>query len=250
MTVSIEVHETLSALEDAAAAFIVSRMHTSIQERGKCIVSLSGGDTPRGVYRRLATPPLRSRIDWNRVHVCFGDERLVPPDDPQSNFGMAKAELISHVAIPAENVHRMRGECAAVDAAGEYAKELTELLTGRTDRFDLVLLGVGEDGHTASLFPGTGVLDEQVEMVRAVYVPRLSAWRVTLTYPLLNNARDVMFLVAGRSKARIVQRVLSAPLPLRDLPATMIRPANGNVLWMLDTDAAASLRNDSEPPVS
>ena len=246
MIVNIDVHETASTFEEAAAAFIASQVHASIQDRGKFIISLSGGDTPRGVYRRLATAPYRDRIDWNRVHVCFGDERFVPPDDPQSNFGMVNAELLSRVPIPERNVHRIHGESAPEGAAREYAKELKSVLDGRTDRFDLVLLGVGEDGHTASLFPGTGVLEERNETVRAVYVPRLNSWRVTMTYPLLNNARDVLFLVAGKEKAGIVQRVLSARRPLHDLPATMIRPVNGRVLWMLDK-AAASLGNESVP---
>jgi 6-phosphogluconolactonase len=248
MMARIVVHETISALEEAAAGFIALRVHSSIQDRGRSVLSFSGGDTPRGVYRCLASTAYSGRIDWSRVHVCFGDERLVPPDDPQSNFGMVNTELLSRVPIPGHHVHRIRGEDVAEDAARSYAEELRSLLDGWTGRFDLVLLGLGTDGHIASLFPGTGVPYEGDEMVRAVYVPRLESWRVTMTYPLLNDARDVLFLVAGKQKAAIVQRVLGAPEPLPGLPATMIQPANGHVLWMLDA-AAASLRDES-PPVS
>jgi len=241
MVPKIDVFETLASLEVAAADVIASRIRTAVQDRGMSIIALSGGDTPRGVYRRLADGKHRNRVDWTRVHVCFGDERLVPPDQPHSNYGMVQTELLSRIPIPAENVHRIRGELTAKDAAQQYAVELKGLLRGKDAGLDLVLLGVGEDGHTSSLFPGTDVLDERAETVRAVYVPELNSWRVTMALPLLNSAREVIFLVAGKRKAEIVHRVLSARQPVHDLPATMIRPASGRVQWMLDAGAAAAL---------
>jgi 6-phosphogluconolactonase len=172
---------------------------------------------------------------------------MVPPDDPQSNYGMVKTELLSRVPIPQQNVHRIYGEGIAEDAAREYAAELQGLLHGPTDRFDLVLLGLGEDGHTASLFPGSPILDDPNETVRAVFVPWLKCWRVTMTLPLLNRSRDVLFLVTGKQKAAIVQRVVGVREPLRDLPATMVQPSNGSLRWMLDIDAAAALGDESMP---
>ncbi len=241
MTPTVEVYETISALEDAAAEYITTDATASIQDRGVFTISLAGGNTPRGVYRRLATSPYRDRIDWSRVHVCFGDERVVGPDDPQSNFGMATEELLSRVPLAETNVHRIHGEWSADAAAKAYAEEMKYLLRGQSDRLDLVVLGLGADGHTASLFPGTDVLDEDSEMVRAVFVPELTSWRVTMTYPLLNRARAVLFLVAGIQKAAIVQRVLSSRRFEPVIPASGVLPADGTVRWMLDIGAAAAL---------
>lgn len=241
MMPTVTVHETISALEEAAADFIASRANSAIRDRGTCSMSLSGGETPRGVYRRLASSPHRELLDWTRIHICFGDERLVPPDDPRSNYGMANEELLSRVPLPRRNVHRIHGEFSPEDAERDYAVQLRSLPGGGSEALDLVLLGVGEDGHTASLFPGNEVLDEQGADTRAVYVPQVGAWRVTMTSPRLNNARDILFLAAGERKAAIVQRVLGARQPDRDLPATMVRPANGMVRWMLDREAAAAL---------
>jgi 6-phosphogluconolactonase len=154
---------------------------------------------------------------------------------------MASAALLSRIPVPPQNVHRIRGELTAAEAEREYSVQLRGLLHGGSARIDLLLLGVGEDGHTASLFPGSDVLDETEAMVRAMYVPRLHAWRITLTRPVLNNARDVLFLATGEGKAAIVQRVLTAHDMDRALPATMVRPADGNVRWMIDRSAAALL---------
>ncbi len=203
---------------------------------------LSGGNTPREVYRLLGSAPVSERLPWNRIHLYFGDERMVPPDHPDSNYGMARQELIDRVPIPTGNVHRIHGELSPADAARQYASEL-QTLTGRgIPRFDCVLLGIGEDGHTASLFPGTSALDEHEKTVAALYVPRLNTWRVTLTFPVLNKARNIVFLADGEQKAPVLKKLLEAPAPTPDLPATMIRPHSGELFWMLDSAAASFMR--------
>jgi 6-phosphogluconolactonase len=167
---------------------------------------------------------------------------MVPPDDPESNYGMVRHEIIRRVPLPAGNVHRIRGERPPDIAAGEYAADLGRALSFSGGRFDLVLLGLGGDGHTASLFPGTDVLGEREKSVRAVYVQRLSAWRVTVTLPVINSARNVMFLVSGSGKKDIVRRVLASPGPTAEIPATLVNPADSPPHWMLDSEAGASVQ--------
>lgn len=235
----IEVYDSLGQLEEAAARAMASAAEAAVRERGTSFLVLSGGETPRGVYRRLATPPWRDRIDWTRIHLLFGDERAVPPDHPLSNYGMVKAELLSRVPIPEGNVHRIRGELKPVEAALLYEDEVTGLLGGAEGRFDMALLGVGEDGHTASLFPGEAALLAPPRTI--VSVPGPKAGRVSMTAPVLNGARKIVFLVAGERKARIVRRILELNEPTAELPASLIRPRGGQLLWMLDRDAAAEL---------
>ncbi len=219
---------------------IIGTVNGAIAQRGSCLVALSGGETPRLIYSRLATHPDRERIDWNRVHLIFGDERMVPPDNSQSNFGMVERELLAQIPIPAGNVHRIRGERPPSVAAREYGEELKQLFASTNPCLDLVLLGVGEDGHTASLFPGTDVLDVIDEPVKDVFVSQFRAWRVTITLPVINNARQVIVLCTGRRKASIAGQILNAPEPTRDLPATLVRPVHGELLWMLDAEAAVA----------
>jgi 6-phosphogluconolactonase len=234
----VEIFHSAAELEQNAAERIVSTINKSIGERGVCFVALSGGETPRPVYRLLGTDLMKDRVDWKCVQLFFTDERAVPPDDPQSNYGMVHRELISKIGIPPGNVHRIKGELKPELAASEYEEELWEIFSSRNVRFDLVLLGLGEDGHTASIFPGSEIVKEENKFVAAIFVPRPSSWRVTLTFPGLNNAREILFLVSGRQKAAIVQRVLGASDPVQGLPASMVRPAEGKLLWMLDKDTA------------
>jgi 6-phosphogluconolactonase len=238
----IFVYRTTDELELNAAEEIAGVIAVSIRDRGFCFVALAGGETPRKVYRRLGASPLKDRVDWSRVHLFFSDERIVPPTYPESNFGMVDRELISHVDLPEQNVHRIKGEIAPEKAAEEYERTLSATLGPKDVRFDLVLLGLGEDGHAASLFPESEGVGETGSLVASVYVSRLLSWRVTLTLRCINSAREVLFLVSGRHKAGIVQRVLEASGPTRDLPATMVRPTNGKLIWNLDEDAAALLK--------
>jgi 6-phosphogluconolactonase len=222
-----------------AAERFIGLASAAISERGHFFVALSGGSTPRPVYALLAEEPFVSRVDWTRVHVFWGDERCVPPDHPDSNYRMASRALLDHVPIPAENVHRIQGELLPQEAALVYRAELREVL-GDDRRFDLILLGMGTDGHTASLFPGAMALEERERDVVAVYVEKRTAWRVTLTLPLINAARHVMFLVSGAGKAPLLARVRAGD----PLPAALVQPEDGQLTWLVDRHAAADLPQD------
>jgi 6-phosphogluconolactonase len=225
----------------AAAERIVAWAGQAIDARGRFSIALAGGLTPRAAYQRLASQPCRDGIDWSGVHVFWGDERCVPPADPSSNYGMAYESLLSKVPIPVQNVHRMKGEVDARTAAQAYADELRRFFGAAWPRFDLVVLGMGDDGHTASLFPGSPVLYETEHAVVAVtadYQDR-PACRLTLTPPAINAARVVMFVVTGPQKAAMVQQVLEGR-PDR-LPAQRIEPLEGELYWLLDAAAASQL---------
>ncbi len=225
----------------AAAERIVAWARQAIDTRGRFTVALAGGSTPQATYQRLAGEPHRDAVDWSRVHVFWGDERCVPPADPNSNYGMAYESLLSKVPIPSENVHRMRGELDPQIAAQAYAGELRRFFGSAWPRFDLVLLGMGADGHTASLFPGSPALDETQRAVVAVtadYQDRPSC-RVTLSLPAINAARAVVFIVTGESKARRVQQVLEDRQ--KHLPAQHVQPVEGELCWLLDAAAASQL---------
>ena len=234
----VDIYPAAAELESAALEEILGHLRGAVRARGVCAVALSGGETPRSVYRKLAAVPPAKSPDWSRVHLCFGDERMVSPDDPASNYGMVREELICRIPLPAGNVHRIRGEREPGVAAAEYAADLERTLPLCGGKFDLVLLGLGGDGHTASLFPGTDVLEEREKTVRAVYVAGLSAWRVTVTLPVINNARSVLFIVAGAGKREILHRVLDSPEPRIDIPATLVSPAGSVPRWIVDEEAA------------
>ncbi|GAB4576251.1 MAG: 6-phosphogluconolactonase [Anaerolineae bacterium] len=233
-----------SALAEAAAGHFALMAEEAIAKRGRFAVALSGGSTPRRMYERLAQPELAERIDWLRVHVFWGDERAVPPEHPESNYRMAHEVLLSRVPIPAQNIHRIRGELAPEEAAKTYEAELRQFFSRDqrpvSSRFDLVLLGMGEDGHTASLFPGAAAINETDRWVVAYYVEKLQAWRITLTPVVLNAAAQVTFLVSGAEKAARLRQVLYGPYQPQALPAQIIRPAHGRLLWLID-EAAAGL---------
>jgi 6-phosphogluconolactonase len=197
------------------------------------------------VYRTIGTGADAAHIEWKRVHLYFGDERMVPPTDEESNFRMVHDELLARIGIPEENVHRIRGEEEPADAAMLYRTELMGIFDGDGATFDLTLLGLGEDGHTASLFPGTDVLENLTQSASAVFVPRLDAWRTTLTYPAINRSRAIIFLVSGSGKAAMIRELMTAPCPKRELPASLIRPEHGTLQWMLDDEAAALLDSES-----
>jgi 6-phosphogluconolactonase len=194
------------------------------------------------VYQLLGSESYNRQVAWDRVQFFFGDERMVSPDHPDSNFGMARRELFEHLSIPANNIHRIHGELEPEKAAIKYSDELPSTFEMKIPRFDCVMLGIGEDGHTASLFPGTQGPSEKRKNVIALFVPRLTVWRVSLTFPVINNARQIMFLADGKKKASIVQKVIESAAPTPDLPATMVRPTDGVVHWILDAEAASQIR--------
>ncbi len=238
---TLRVYDTTERLHLSAAELLVEVMRRALSEQGTCSVALSGGATPRLLYHHLGGPPLRESVEWERVHLLFGDERAVPPGDPQSNYSMVERELLSRVPIPPGNVHRIAGEKEPTEAAREYESDVKEVLAHGGGKIDCVLLGLGGDGHTASLFPGSSALREKSALVRAVVDRRTGLGRVTMTLPLINSARRVIFVVAGKEKAGIVRRVLRERGPTVRLPATMVRPPGGEVLWLIDRAAASGL---------
>lgn len=227
-----------SELATGAANAIAAHAEQAIAARGRFDVALSGGSTPLSAYARLSAPPLRDSVDWQSVHVFWSDERCVPPDDAQSNYAAAKAALLDHVAIPEDNIHRMRGELPPNQAAEDYRQQLAEHFhTPTFPVFDLILLGLGTDGHTASLFPGSAALRTGEVPVTENYVSSLESWRLTFTLPLINSARNVAFMVSGVGKAAMVSEVLTQGG--RPLPAKAVNPHSGGLTWLLDRDAAS-----------
>src|SRR5437588_2972221 len=224
----------------------------SIAKDGNFSVALSGGSTPRDLYRLLATPEFRAQVDWPRVHLFWGDERAVPPESPESNYGMARRELLLRVPIPLSNVHRMEAEEPNIGrAAHNYEATLRQFLPVDDrgfPRLHLIFLGLGPDGHTASLFPGSKLLRETSRWVSTPLVPKLGARRMTLTLPVLEAARRVVFLVAGAEKASILREVLCER---RDppLPAQMVKPREGERLFLVDEAAAAKLSAAQSQPI-
>jgi 6-phosphogluconolactonase len=226
------------ALAERAVERFVTVVEESIRARGHAIVCLTGGNTPRAMYERLASESWQQRVEWDRVRLYWGDERHVPPDDRESNYKMARDTLVMHVPIPAAHVHRIRGELPAEEAAALYERALP-------DHFDLMLLGVGEDAHIASIFPGSPVLAERTRGVAAVWAPHLKAYRITLTPPALLDSHHIVLLVAGEKKADAVAAAFEKPTDARRYPVHLLREAEERVEWFIDRAAARAL---SSPP--
>ncbi|MGA7561134.1 MAG: 6-phosphogluconolactonase [Terriglobales bacterium] len=241
-TRAIQVFATAADLFHAAAEEFVRAGRAAIGAQGRFTVALSGGSTPKGLYSLLASK--YADFAWSRVFLFFGDERHVPPTDPESNYRMVKESLLAKIAIPAENVFRVPAENPdASAAAAEYEAQLRRFFGLRPEefpRFDLILLGMGPDGHTASLFPDSPALDEQSRLVVANWVAKFNTHRITFTFPVLNHAAEVMFLASGPDKADILHQVLEGK-NTPPLPSQRVQPADGKLLWMLDEAAAAKL---------
>jgi len=213
------------------AEFLLRHAQAALAERDQFRIALSGGNTPRPVYTEFAR--IARDIPWDRVHFTFGDERCVPPDDPQSNFRMARESLFVPGAVPEKSVARVRGEMDPQIAAQEYQDGLELLATKRGEtiyRHDLILLGVGDDGHTASLFPETAALDETKREVVANFVPKFDSWRITFTYPLINQARHVCFLANANKNPALLHEILEGD---QQFPAARVAPENGDLTWIL-----------------
>ncbi|MEZ4515055.1 MAG: 6-phosphogluconolactonase [Chloroflexota bacterium] len=244
MAAQVQIFADAAALSEAAAALFVTEAQTAVSNHQRFLVTLSGGTTPAAMFRLLATPPLANQVPWPHVHLFWGDERLVPPDDPGSNYGQAHELLLRHVPIPPQNIHRAKGELSPAAAVADYKAQLAAMAeNGRFfPRFDLAIMGLGSDGHTASLFPGPIREEEQTEAVMAVtavYEDR-PAHRLTLTPLLFNDAHHVLFLVAGKSKAAAVTAVLHDPHAPETWPAQRIQPTDGIVSWYLDQPVASN----------
>jgi len=260
-TPEIVILDDVRAVGREAARRVQRAAAAAVAARGRWIVALAGGSTPRALYRTLAESDPAVAVDWTRAELFFGDERTVPPEHADSNYRMVRETLLERIAVPAERVHRMRGEAADLDAAAaDYQRQLLRA-NGLDDQrgsdgdagqaaaqplLDLAILGMGPDGHTASLFPGTAALDERRRLCMAVDVPRLATRRLTLTYPVFERAREVMFLIVGQDKAQTLRAAIEGPVDPRQLPCQAIfRRAAGRVAIVCDRDAATELPTQS-----
>jgi 6-phosphogluconolactonase len=236
-----------AALSRAAAETIVEHLNDSLRIRDVYAIALSGGSTPRRLYALLANDAVfRDQIPWERVHFFWGDERHVSPDHPDSNYRMADAALLSKAPIPSTNIHRIRAEDSdAGKAAADYEQEIRRFFKiddRQMPRFDCMLMGMGSDGHTASLFPETAALEETRHLVVANWVEKLQSYRITMTVPVFNNAERIIFLVSGQEKANTLKSVLARRRESGPYPVQRIRPEHGQLIWLIDASAASHLK--------
>jgi len=244
-SVEIRTLTTPQELFAAAAEEVVRTANEAVAQRARFTIVLSGGSTPKSLYNLLATNA-RTALPWDRMFFFWGDERHVPPTDPDSNYGMADETLLSKIPVPAGNVFRIKAEnpdaAAVAEAYEQTILKFFQLKSGEVPNFDLILLGMGPDGHTASLFPGTTALQEKSHLVVANWVEKMKTHRITLTLPVLNAARCVTFLVSGTDKASVLRAVLEEDVPAEQYPSKLVRPAAGKLIWLMDRAAASQLR--------
>jgi len=240
--VKVEVLPDLEAVCLRAALIFVNSSVNSIAAKKQFVAAISGGSTPRRLYGLLGSEAYRYQVDWQHVQIFWVDERCVPKEDEASNFRTAFDTFVSKVALPDKNIHRIRGEEAPDRAAKDYEEEIRRFFgEGERPRFDLIVLGMGEDGHTASLFPGSKSLEETVRLAIPVYLEEAKKNRITLTLPVLNNADRILFLVTGASKAGVLSEILGDGEKKKVFPAGLIRPAHGAITWLIDHEAAEKL---------
>ena len=246
LSIKYYVEPDSASLASRAAQYFVEMAGEAVAARGRDRIAISGGSTPKAAFQLLAdhASPWYGRMPWNDLELFWVDERTVPPDDADSNFRMTREALLDHVALKPDQIHRMKGELPPAEAAGDYAAELRDsfhLEGAEMPRFDLLALGMGPDGHTASLFPDTAALHETTRLVVANQVPQKDTWRITLTWPVINHASSVFFLIGGADKAEVLKEVLMGPRDTSRLPSQLIWPASGILTLFLDKAAAALL---------
>ncbi len=224
-------------LSQAAAYFFVAECQRCIAQKGSFVVALSGGSTPKKLFELLATPGISRNIPWKQVFLFWSDERFVPLTDADSNYHMAKESLLNHIAIPKKNVFATPVKGSPKDCAKQYEDKLKEFFGNKKPVFDWLLLGMGPDGHTASLFPGTDILAEKKRLIKEVWVEAKQTWRISFTYPLINRAANVVFLVSGGEKAPVMKEVLKKNISKNPFPVQGVQPATGQVWWMVDEAA-------------
>jgi 6-phosphogluconolactonase len=251
VTVTYEVWPTAEAMALASAKLFAKRVEQAVAARGVARIAISGGSTPKVTFGLLADPagPFINTVPWDKLQLFWVDERCVGPDDPESNYGVARDLLLSKVGVLPESVFRMEGELAPEEAAARYESTLRNVMKlegAETPAFDLVTLGMGPDGHTASLFPHTAGLDDITSLVIANHVPQKDTWRISLTSPVINHALEVVFEIEGPGKAAVLAEVVTGPRNPERLPSQLIRPASGKLLFLLDEAAAANLPSATE----
>ena len=246
VTVTYQVWPSAIAMAFASAELFAKRVESAVVARGVARIAISGGSTPQATFKLLADPahPFLATVPWDKLQLFWVDERCVPPDSSESNYGVCRDLLLTKVPIPEANVFRMEGELNPEEAASRYESTLRNVMKlegAESPAFDLIVLGMGPDGHTASLFPHTDALEEMGRLVVANHVPQKDTWRITLTWPVINQGKEVGFQVEGHAKAGVLAEVLTGPRDPHRLPSQLIRPANGKLLFLLDEDAAAKL---------
>lgn len=246
VTVTYQVFPNAEAVALASAHLFADKVQQAVAARGIARIAISGGSTPQATFKLLAHPeqPFLATVPWDKLQLFWVDERCVPPDSPESNYGVCEDLLLSRVPVPQANVFPMEGELDPEEAASRYESTLRNVMKlegAESPAFDLVVLGMGPDGHTASLFPETEALNEMGRLVVANHVPQKETWRITLTWPVINQGKEVAFEMEGTGKADILAEVLTGPRDPERLPSQLIRPANGKLLFLLDEDAAANL---------
>jgi 6-phosphogluconolactonase len=244
MKPEIKIFETPGKLADHLAIDFQNSIHQAAKFNRNFYVALSGGNTPSLFFKKLASAPYRENIAWQKAHLFWSDERCVLPDHPESNYGMTKINLLDHISVPETNIHRILGEQDPVGEAKRYAQEIKRFLpmgNSGFPRFDWLLLGLGTDGHTASIFPGSDVLEDRKNICAFATHPDTGQKRITLTLPLINHARRVSFLVVGVNKASVVAKILIGTGESKSLPATFVRPVNGILEWYLEKAAGTML---------
>ena len=255
VTVTYQVWPNKAEMAMASARLFAAKVERAVATRGVARVAISGGSTPQATFKLLADPagPFAGTVPWDKLQIFWVDERCVGPDDPESNYGVARELLLSKVGIPAANVFRMEGELPPEEAAARYESTLRNVMKlegAESPAFDLLTLGMGPDGHTASLFPRTQAIDELGRLVVANHIPQKDAWRITLTWPVINQATEVVFEVEGAGKTDVLAEVLTGRRDPERLPSQLIRPSNGKLLFLLDEAAAAKLPAASEVSAS
>ena len=238
----LHIYKTTSMLIDQLAKWITLYINETLKKQDRFTLALSGGETPKALYQILATDIYRKKTDWNKIHFFWGDERVVPFTDNSNNAKMAFENLLNKVNVPLENIHIMRTDINADLAANEYEKLLHQYFDNAANSFDLVLLGMGKDGHTLSLFPGSSILQEEKHWVNTVYAEDQKMYRITLMPSIVNKASSIIFLVTGAEKAKTLQSVLEDSFQPEHFPAQLIKPLNGELHWFLDEEAAWELK--------
>ncbi len=237
----IQVFQTDAELTEVACQLIIEIAQKAIHTRGKFIIALSGGHSPQKLYAAFSTLPFRDQIPWDKTFIFWGDERCVPTNDERNNAYMAQSLLLAHVAIPSSNIYPIPVELSPAEAAMEYEKTIQKFFQDETPHYDIILLGLGENGHTASIFPYTDVISENTRLIKEIYVAEQNMFRITMTANLINQAHHIVFLVTGKNKAKVLNQVLDGPYQPSKYPAQLIKPIYGRLYWFIDTEAAALL---------
>lgn len=238
---NLHISSNKDSLSQELATWIMEDIQKVLKEKELYTFVLSGGSTPKELYKLLAAPPYRENIDWGKIHFFFGDERYVPFEDERNNGKMANDTLLKHIPVPQEQIHYMNTAVSPEQSAKDYEKMLHGYFNGHSYTFDLVLLGMGDDGHTLSLFPGTEVINEQRNWVKSYFVEKLDMDRITLTPPVVNRASSIIFLASGEKKSAILKKVIEGKFMPDVYPSQIIKPLDGNLTWFVDESAASEL---------